>query len=86
MNSSQIEKNLKILRKYHDFTQEDMSVILNISRSCYTMYEIGMRRPDLEMLFTLSEKFSIPLDCFFYESSKFMKVLLEYDVLSSLKP
>ena len=54
MANVQLAKNLKILRKKHNYTQQDLSDILNITRQAYSHYEQALREPDLNTLVHLS--------------------------------
>ena len=53
---------LKSLREQRKLTQFDISKKLNISRSTYTHYENGSRKPDHETLIRLSELFDVSID------------------------
>ena len=44
MANVQLAKNLKILRKKHNYTQQDLSDILNITRQAYSHYEQALSR------------------------------------------
>lgn len=62
MPNIQLSKNLYILRKSHDLTQEDLGKLLHISRQAYSNYENRKRNPDLESLMLLSSLYHLSLD------------------------
>ena len=62
MANVQLAKNLKILRKKHNYTQQDLSDILNITRHAYSHYEQALREPDLNALVHLSHLYKVSLD------------------------
>ena len=59
MANVQLAKNLKILRKKHNYTQQDLSDILNITRQAYSHYEQALREPDLNTLVHLSHLYKV---------------------------
>ena len=54
MANVQLAKNLKTLRKKYNYTQQDVSTFLNITRQAYSHYEQALREPDLNTLVHLS--------------------------------
>lgn len=50
MANVQLAKNLKTLRKKYNYTQQDVSTFLNITRQAYSHYEQALREPDLNTL------------------------------------
>lgn len=62
MPNMQLGKNLRTLRKRYKLSQQDMSVMLNISRQAYSNYENHTRTPDLGTLLHISDIFSVTLD------------------------
>lgn len=46
MANVQLAKNLKTLRKKYNYTQQDVSTFLNITRQAYSHYEQALREPD----------------------------------------
>ena len=52
---------IRIMRKSHRMTQEDLSNALGQSASSITMYETGRRSPDYETLEALADIFNVPL-------------------------
>ncbi|MDT0694987.1 MULTISPECIES: helix-turn-helix domain-containing protein [Staphylococcaceae] len=54
-----ISKQIKDLRKQHNYTQEDLAEKLNTSRQTISKWEQGISEPDLNMLMQLSQLFSV---------------------------
>lgn len=57
---------LKQLRKRHNMTQGDLSTTLGITRSAISMYEMGTRMPDYDMMKRIAELFNVSMD-YLYE-------------------
>ena len=57
-----IADNLKLLRNAFGYTQADVAEALHISRSTYTLYELGKKLPTTDMLVDLASLYSIHLD------------------------
>jgi len=55
-------KNLRILRKLKDITQDEMARAVNTSRSCISNYESGKRQPDAETIRTIADYFDVSID------------------------
>lgn len=53
---------LKELRSENGLTQHELAVKLGITRSSYSLYELGLREPNLAMLIELSKFFNVTLD------------------------
>lgn len=62
MSNIQLANNLKYLRKKHHLKQDDLRVMLNISRQAYSNYERGNRMPDLDMLLYLANFYNVTLN------------------------
>lgn len=62
MSNIQLADNLRYLRKKHHLTQEDLRVMLNISRQAYSNYETSKRTPDLDSLLYLSDLYKVSLN------------------------
>ena len=62
MSNIQLVSNLLRLRKTHNYTQQQVSDMLNISRQAYSNYETSKRTPDLDSLIRLSQIYHISLD------------------------
>lgn len=63
-----IGRNLKLLRINVGLTQDEMSSLLNLSRPCYTLYELGKRNPDIQTLYDISSMYNLDINDFFLES------------------
>ncbi|MCG7419199.1 helix-turn-helix domain-containing protein [Macrococcus epidermidis] len=57
-----INKQIKVLRNNHNYTQEDLAEKLNVSRQTISKWELGTSEPDLNMIIRLSELFSVSTD------------------------
>ncbi len=55
------KNNLKTLRKNKGFSQEELSVKLNVVRQTVSKWEQGLSVPDAEMLISISEVFDTPV-------------------------
>lgn len=62
MSQFHIAENLKRLRTFHDYRQQDVSNKLHISRQAYSNYERGTRLPDLETASKLAQFYRISMD------------------------
>lgn len=65
-----IALNLRILRTNLRLPQETVANALSISRTLYTKFENGTRRPDLETLYRLSQFYHVHMDLLFEENPK----------------
>ncbi len=57
-----IAENVQMLRKKNSLSQEELAVILNVSRQAVGKWENGTAYPDIERLIQLSDYFKISLD------------------------
>jgi len=57
-----LPKNLKMLRKQKNITQQNIAIQLNISQEAYSLYENGKREPNIDTLIKLAELFGVSLD------------------------
>lgn len=62
MNEKVIAENLVKLRQSHNWTQEDLSDKLHISRQAISKWETGSSMPNLETLLELSKLYSITIN------------------------
>lgn len=62
MANVQLARNLKTLRLKYNYTQKDLSAILNITREAYSHYEKALREPDLCTLVRFSHFYKVTLD------------------------
>lgn len=54
--------NLRSLRKYREYTQQDVALKLGIDRTTYNKYETGKSEPDYEILRKLADLFGVSTD------------------------
>lgn len=57
-----ISEEIKNQRLKNNLTQEQLSEILNVSRSTVSSWEVGRNYPDLETIVAISDLFNISLD------------------------
>lgn len=62
MNTKIMSKYLQLLRKKHDFTQDDLSKKLNVSRQAVSKWETGTTIPDIEVLLKLSKLYGLTIN------------------------
>ncbi len=61
MDTVQIGKFLKTLRKEKAMTQEELSQVLNVSSKTVSRWETGVNLPDLDMLIILSQYYGVDI-------------------------
>jgi len=59
------ERNLKALRLNRFQTQGEVADALHLSKSTYSHYERGTRRPDVDMITILADYFVVPVETLF---------------------
>ena len=62
MDDLMFSKRLKALRTEKGYSQEQMSALLNISRSRLSMYEQGKREPCFSILIDIADFFNVSID------------------------
>ncbi len=62
MNINIISKYLQFLRKSHNYTQDDLSKELGLSRQAVSKWETGTTIPDLEVLLRISKLYGITIN------------------------
>lgn len=62
MANLQLASNLKRYREENGYTQDYVSLHLNISRQAYSHYERGSRNPDVDLLIKLCNLYKISLN------------------------
>jgi transcriptional regulator with XRE-family HTH domain len=62
MNTNIISKYLQLLRKKHNFTQDELAKRLDISRQAVSKWETGSAIPDLEVLLKISKLYGITIN------------------------
>lgn len=63
---NKISKNIKKLRSEHGFTQDRLAEELHVTRQAISSWETGRTQPDSQMLISLSEVFSVPIETLIY--------------------
>lgn len=61
----QISVALRTLRINAGLKQEAVAKYLQVSRSTYSYYELGVTTPDVTTLYLLSQFYGVPVDVFF---------------------
>ena len=62
MNTRIISRYLQLLRKSHNYTQEELAKKLDISRQAVSKWETGTTIPDLEVLLKISKLYDITIN------------------------
>lgn len=62
MNMNIISKYLQLLRKKHNYTQDELAKKLDISRQAVSKWETGVTIPDLEVLLKISKLYGITIN------------------------
>ena len=62
MESTQLAKCLRELRKVNNYTQDYVASALGVIRQTYSHYETGKRTPNSEMLYKLAGLYDISVD------------------------
>ncbi|MCI8373076.1 MAG: helix-turn-helix domain-containing protein [Lachnospiraceae bacterium] len=62
MNTNIISKYLHLLRKKHNYTQDELAKRLDISRQAVSKWETGAAIPDLEVLLKISKLYGITIN------------------------
>ncbi len=55
-------ENLIELRKYHDYSQEELAEMIGVSRQTLSKYETGESLPDVEKCKLIADVFSVTID------------------------
>ena len=61
-NRMSFAENLTELRKYHNFSQEELAEMIGVSRQTLSKYETGESLPDIEKSKLLADVFSVSVD------------------------
>lgn len=75
---------LKELRKKNGYTQVTLAEKLGVSKGTVAMWEVGKRKPDFEMLCTLSELFDVRTDYILGQSNNDSSVTLTIETIKQL--
>ena len=62
MNTNIISRYLQLLRKKHNYTQDELAKRLDISRQAVSKWETGAAIPDLEVLLKISKLYGITIN------------------------
>ena len=62
MNTNIISRYLQLLRKKHNYTQDELAKKLDISRQAVSKWETGAAIPDLEVLLKISKLYGITIN------------------------
>ena len=60
--NNMISLNLKRLRKYHQYTQEEVAERINVSRQAIANWENGESNPDINSCIALSKLYDVTID------------------------
>ena len=63
---NKISKNIKKLRAEQGLTQDTLAERINVTRQAISSWETGRTQPDAQMLISLSEVFSVPIEMLIY--------------------
>ena len=56
---------LRALRKQHHMTQSELASVLRVAESAVSMWELGRRRPDHEMMEMIADYFNVDMNYLF---------------------
>jgi len=59
---------LRAIRKQHNMTQADLAQVLGVAESAISMWELGRRNPDREMMEQIADYFNVDMDYLFGRS------------------
>ncbi|WP_271401546.1 helix-turn-helix domain-containing protein [Salinicoccus roseus] len=76
-----LSANLKRLRNRRQWTQQQVSEKLGVTRPAYTAYEKGTRTPDANMLGKIADLFEVTVDELLGRQSREKDIFDEADVL-----
>lgn len=62
MNIKIISRYLQLLRKSHNYTQDELAKKLDISRQAVSKWETGVTLPDLEILLKISKLYGLTIN------------------------
>ena len=57
-----ITSNIKRLRKESGLTQQQVADKVNVSRSAYSQYEMGLKQPTIDTLVKIADLYNCSLD------------------------
>lgn len=59
-----LHEKLKLLRQRHNYTQQDIADRLGVTRSTVSNFEIGRRKPEIDLLEKLAAIYGVDLNYF----------------------
>ena len=62
VSNIQLAINLRRLRLDHNYTQQQLGKMLNLSRQAYSNYETGKRIPDIDLLIRIADIYGVKLE------------------------
>ena len=62
MKNPELAKQMRLLRKTNNYTQQQIADILQIDRTTYTAYELCKNTPDIMLLDAFAKIFSVSID------------------------
>ena len=62
MKNPDLAKQMRLLRKANNYTQQQIADILQIDRTTYTAYELCKNTPDIMLLDAFAKIFSVSID------------------------
>lgn len=81
ISNAEISKRIQLLRKHKDYSQEELSEMIGITRSALTQIELGKRLVSVEELMNLAQSLQFSIDEFVSKDFELEKFIEE-----SLKP
>ena len=74
MGNPILGKKLRDLRKQFKMTQDDVALILNMSRSSFSKYETGMSSPPLPVMRKLANIYNVGLEYLIFDENVKIKM------------
>ncbi|MBK9511363.1 MAG: helix-turn-helix transcriptional regulator [Cytophagaceae bacterium] len=66
-----IGKNLRKLRLFFGYSQQELSYILDVTQTTYSKWESDLKTPTIRNLIKVSQLYKIPLEDLVYDQLKF---------------
>lgn len=70
-----IGNEIQKIRKEQELTQEELGLILHVTRQAVSNWETGKTYPDLQILVEISNQFGVSLDTLLKEDTKMIQVI-----------
>jgi transcriptional regulator with XRE-family HTH domain len=71
-----LQEKLKYLREKNKLSKKSIAEYLNVSQSTYGKYELGDRKPDIDMICLIADMYHISVDCLIGRDNKQIHVNL----------